>query len=445
MTDTLPKDGLHEVVHVPTNAGYPYWVAVCTRNRAVLYGSQADRLRRGYPTLDDATAGLAKHTKTAIKADPGLKAIVKAFKLLEASHAVVGTTGAAATDAPPRKRGRQPGTKITPKVVRVKPGPKPKAGAVKRVEFVSTRFMLDPYRSNPVAQVWACTSNTAKQRNRPAKGSTTRTGDMPHTEATYAVTIFDDKGLRLTLDDDGHPVVYESVHDAVRDAEHYYAIDERPDKLPRDGDVHYQYETVQVHLVKKADARPYYLFATSVNAYVPDEHTKDGCLQYTRLDGAAAAARLKAAFFAVPGSTRIVTALFAADQEQFDPALVEEREIAEAKLRREQAARDAENDAWYAEETARLAALPPPRFPHGWKEIPYEVGKAIEDEKLKGARKITLEENIALSRGKRTTPDRNIPMFRTEAEANAWNLANAPEPTGNEPTDTEEEDDDADE
>jgi hypothetical protein len=438
MTDTLPKDGLHEVVHVPTNAGYPYWVAVCTRNRAVLYGSQADRLRRGYPTLDDATAGLAKHTKTAIKADPGLKAIVKAFKLLEASRAKAATE-------PPKRRGRQPGTKIAPKPVKVKPGPVPKPAPAgpQRIEFVSTRFDLDPYRSNPVAQVWACTSNTAKQRNRPAKGGSTRI-DMPHTEATYAVTIFDEQGLSVVLDEDGHPVVYEGVHDAVRDAEHYYAIDEREDKLPRDGDVQYRYNNVEVHLKRGREKRPYFLFAVPTLTYICEDTPRALHLQYARLDGAAAAARLRSDYYSVPASTRIVAALFAADQEQYDPALVEEREIAEAAARREQAKRDAENDAWYAEETARLAMLPPPRFPHGWKPIPAEEGRRIIREQQGEVRAITLEENIALSRGRRPGPDPARPMFRTEEEANAWNLANAPEPTGDEEPEIYDDDDEDD-
>jgi hypothetical protein len=437
MTDTLPKDGLHEVVHVPTNARYPYWVAVCTRRRSVLYGTQEDRMRRGFATLEEAVAGLPKLTQVAIKANPALKAEIKAFKLLEASRAK-------AAAEPPKRRGRQPGTKITPKVPKVKPGPVPKPKLIKRIEFASTRFELDPYRSNPVAQVWACTANTAKQRNRPARGSTTRLGDMPHTEATYAVTTFDEHGLSVSLDDAGHPVVYESVHDALRDAEHFYEIDEREDKLPRDGEVQYRYGNVEVRLKRGREKKPYFLFAVPTSTYICEDTPRAFLLQYARLDGAAAAARLRSDYYSVPASTRIVAALFAADQEQYDPALVEEREIAEAAARREQAKRDAENDAWYAEETARLAALPPPRFPHGWKPIPYAVGKAIEDEKLKGARKITLEENIALSRGKRPGPDLNRPMFRTEEEANAWNLANAPEPTGDEEPEIYDDDDEDD-
>lgn len=342
--DVVESDGIH-VVRAYDGA-FAYWVEARTYRNAPVVGTEIKV--RGCSTLEEAIRWMKRLTKAALVADPSLKRYLAA-KLPNGSTRPAASGLQECESEIKRGRGRPPGSKNRPTANKPGPRPKPKSN---RVVFSSIRFEIEPNCVNPIAQVWRCTANFAKARGRAAGKGAVRTGDLPHLIGSYLVTILDDQGLSVALDEDNHPYVYPDWMAAQRDAEHFYAITEG-NKLPRDGQVQYVSGPIEVRFMPEGSiARPYYLFNTTAAKYVMEERREEN--SFARLDTAMKAADDMARKMIDPPSVRLVKALAETTVER------EEREAREDRWFREQEARDAVLAREMAEDNAMIASRPGP-------------------------------------------------------------------------------------
>jgi hypothetical protein len=341
-------------VHVPASAN-PYWVEVHTINRQPLYGSE--RRIRGFADEASARRGMKKITRDTVANDASLAVYVtKTTKAPPSGSSTYGNpaTPAATDETPKRGRGRPKGSRNKPTAG--KPGPKAQK-RMPRYGFNTSRFQICVDGTNPIAQVWRCITNEAKRRGRAARGGNNQTGDLPHLVNQYAVTILDERGLYVAIDDNGQPVIYPSIYDAERDALYFYEI--APDPKPALGEVHYRAGDYEVRFMPKGEEQvsaPYIIFNRKAREPMMERGERNRIHAHNRLDHAIDACNELAA--AGPASSRIARIIVDAFKD--DPDV--EEQVRENRLREQQAARDAENDAWLERERERLAAKPKREF-----------------------------------------------------------------------------------